>query len=115
LHHAGEDPSLGGAVLLHLGPALLPLLLHPPGAVPVRAPQPGHPPLHALQTHDTAGMYQCIMHECTIEPHSSMLYIYRCVSCIALLYCMLAESGRVQVHRVLPGVEAPAGQVRPPP
>ena len=61
MHYAGEDPALGGAVLLHLGPALLPLLLHPPRPVPLRAPRPGVPPLHALPPHDPAGMEATVL------------------------------------------------------
>jgi hypothetical protein len=65
VHDAGPDPALGGAVLLHLGPAFLPLPLHAPRPVPVRATQPGHAPLSAMPPHDSAGEFLFYQSMCT--------------------------------------------------
>lgn len=57
MHDAGEDPALGGAILLNLGLALLPLLLHSLLPALLREAQPGHLQITPLPPHDPIGMY----------------------------------------------------------
>ncbi|KAB8090505.1 hypothetical protein EE612_015691 [Oryza sativa] len=77
VHDAGEDPALGGAILLNLGLALLPLLLHSLLPALLREAQPGHLQITPLPPHDP-----------------------------------IAEGWGVQVHRVVPVMEASTEQVR---
>ena len=56
MHDAGADPALGGAVVLHLGLAVLPLLLHTLLSALLRAAQPRALQIPPLPPHEPTGM-----------------------------------------------------------
>ena len=56
MHDAGADPALGGAILLHLGLAILPVLLDTFLPALLRAAQPRVLPIPPLPPHEPTGM-----------------------------------------------------------
>ena len=56
VHDAGADPALGGAIVLHLGLAILHVLLHTLVSALLRAAQPRVLPIPPLPPHEPTGM-----------------------------------------------------------